>query len=558
VRSDQVGGGHQDWWRGAVLYQVYLRSFRDSDGDGVGDLPGLIAGLDHLRELGVDAVWVTPFFASPMRDFGYDVSDHRAVDPVFGGLDDVDRLLAEAQARGLRVLFDLVLSHTSDQHPWFLESRRDRVNPRADWYVWAEPRPDGTPPNNWLSVFGGSAWRWEPRRRQYYLHNFLAEQPDLNFYAPAVREAQLDVARFWLDRGVDGFRLDAINALTHDPRLRDNPAIDVDEDPSTPDANPYRMQDHVHDKNQPETARFLESFRALLDRYPGAVALGEIGDAPWRALRRAAEYCAPGRLHSCYTFDLLGARFDAEHLAGVVARHEEALADGWPCWSWSNHDVARHVSRLRAPGASRSELARLACTLLLSLRGTPCLYQGEELGLPEAAVDFDDLVDPYGLALWPDFAGRDGCRTPIPWRAGAPHAGFSEARPWLPLAAEHHGLAVDQQARDAHSTLAHYRRALAFRRAHPALARGDLTPITGEGAVLAFERRHEDERLIAAFNLSNDEVHWEPPTGVEISPLVGHGCAGRLDDGVVVLPRWDGFIGAATAAGIDHEGPPGP
>lgn len=336
------------WWRGAVIYQIYPRSFLDTNGDGVGDLPGIIERLGYIASLGVDAIWVSPFFRSPMADFGYDIADQRDVDPLFGTLDDFDRLLARAHALGLKVMIDQVFSHTSDQHAWFRESRQSRDNPRADWYVWADAREDGTPPNNWLSIFGGVAWKWEPRRRQYYLHNFLSSQPDLNFHNPAVQQATLDYVKFWLDRGVDGFRLDSINFCFHDAQLRDNPAKPESERVGrgfSPD-NPYAFQYHYYNNTRPENVGFLERLRALLDQYPGAVTLGEISSED--SLATTAEYTAPGRLHMGYSFELLVDDYSAGYIRATVEKLEATMRDGWRRY-WRRQGALRRYN----PGPAR-------------------------------------------------------------------------------------------------------------------------------------------------------------------------------------------------------------
>ena len=402
------------WWRGAVIYEIYPRSFSDSNADGIGDLQGIIDRLDYVADLGVDAIWIAPFFKSPMADFGYDVADYRSVDPMFGSMDDFDRLLARAHSLGLRVIIDQVLSHTSNEHAWFRESRASRDNPKADWYVWADPKQDGTPPNNWLSIFGGVAWRWEPRRRQYYLHNFLSSQPDLNFHNPQVRRAVLDNLRFWLDKGVDGLRLDAINFCFHDPLLRDNPPKPVEQRIArafSPE-NPYAYQYHHHDNTRPENLQFLNELRALLDDYPGTAALGEVSSED--SLATMAEYTSGDRLHMAYSFELLSDDSSAAHIRATVATLEDRMSEGWPCWALSNHDVRRVVTRWGGARPSRA-LAIQLLAMLCSLRGSVCLYQGEELGLPEAELPFHALRDPYGIAFWPNFKGRDGCRTPMPW-----------------------------------------------------------------------------------------------------------------------------------------------
>ncbi|TIX41376.1 MAG: alpha-glucosidase, partial [Mesorhizobium sp.] len=400
----------RDWWRGAVIYQIYPRSYQDSNDDGIGDLKGIVRRLPYIASLGVDAIWISPFFKSPMKDFGYDVSDYCDVDPMFGTLADFDALVAEAHRLGLKVMIDEVLSHTADIHPWFKESRSSRSNPKADWYVWADARPDGTPPNNWLSIFGGSAWQWDTSRQQYYLHNFLAEQPDLNFHNAEVQDALLDVTRFWLERGVDGFRLDTINFYFHSQGLENNPPLPPEErnDQTAPAVNPYNYQDHIYDKSRPENLGFLERFRALLDEYPAQAAVGEVGDSQ-RGLEVVAAYTAGGkRVHMCYSFDFLAPeKISAAKVRTVLEAFGKVASDGWSCWAFSNHDVMRPASRWAASEADPTAYLKLISALLMSLRGSVCLYQGEELGLGEADLSFEDLQDPYGIRFWPEFKGRD-------------------------------------------------------------------------------------------------------------------------------------------------------
>lgn len=524
-----------EWWRGAAIYQIYPRSFQDTDGDGVGDLPGIIARLDYVASLGVDAVWISPFFKSPMADFGYDVSDYRDVDPLFGTLEDFDRLLAKAHALGLRVMIDQVLSHTSAEHAWFKESRRDRTNPKADWYVWAEAREDGTPPNNWLSIFGGSAWKWEPRRRQYYLHNFLAEQPDLNFHNSDVRRAMLENVRFWLDRGVDGIRLDAINFCFHDAALRSNPAKPAAERKGrgyAPD-NPYAYQYHYYDNTQPEMLPFLGELRALLDRYPGAVALGEISSEDSNATM--AEYTGPSRLHMAYSFELLSDDGSPAHIRATVEESKAAMHDGWPCWALSNHDVERVASRWGNGKMSPVRATQLTA-LIASLRGTVCVFQGEELGLAEAVVPFEALRDPFGIEFWPSFKGRDGCRTPMPWTR-APGAGFSEAQPWLPVSPAQQALAVEVQEADPGSTLNRFRCFLRWHKEQPALKWGDIAFVHTDERVLAFVRDFEGTRILAAFNLSDTPAAAQLSADYRGSILSDHGLpAGTLAGKALSLP----------------------
>ena len=457
-----------EWWRGAVIYQIYPRSFFDSNGDGIGDLPGITARLDHVAGLGADAIWLCPFFPSPQADFGYDVSDYTAVDTCFGTLEDFDALITRAHALGLKVLIDQVWSHSSDRHPWFLESRACRGGVRADWYVWADPSPDGTPPNNWLSVFGGSAWSWEPRRRQYFLHHFLPQQPALNLHNPAVMDAVLECGEFWLRRGVDGFRLDALDFLLHDRRLRANPAAPQSDTP----AKLFGLQHHMHDMLQPETLGVLSRIRDLTDRYPGTVTLGEVSSQPG-ALDRVARYTAgEDRLHMAYTLRPLRGGFDWRTVRRMICDVADTGEDGWVCWSFSNHDVERVVSRwnpTRGATPPSRDFARLLMALLLSLRGSVSIYQGEELGLTEAELALKDLRDPFGIAYWPEFHGRDGSRTPMPWNARQPHAGFTAgAAPWLPVPASHRPLAVETQEADPGALLHDFRRFLAWRKTCPA------------------------------------------------------------------------------------------
>lgn len=533
------------WWRSAVIYQIYPRSFLDTNGDGVGDLPGIIQRLDYVASLGVDAIWVAPFFRSPMADFGYDIADYRDVDPLFGSLADFDRLLAKAHGLGLKVMIDQVLSHTSNEHAWFRESRESRDNPKADWYVWVDAQEDGTPPNNWLSLFGGTAWRWEPRRKQYYLHNFLSSQPDLNFHNPDVRSAVLDNVKFWLDRGVDGLRLDAINFCFHDRQLRDNPAKPQEARVGRGFSadNPYAFQYHWYNNTQPENLLFLSDLRALMDRYPEVTALGEISSED--SLATMAEYTCDQRLHMGYSFELLTDDFSAGYIRDTVRNLEAQMTEGWPCWAISNHDVKRVVTRwARADHAQASPVAwaSMLTAMLCSLRGSVCIYQGEELGLSEADVPYEALQDPYGIAFWPSFKGRDGCRTPMPWDDSA-HAGFSAVAPWLPVPEEHGKLAVAQQERDPGSVLHHFRAFMHWRKDQPVLRWGNIVFLDTPEPVLAFTRSLAGETVLVAFNLAAQAVDLRVPVSGDVVGLEGHGLAqGALEDGRLKLPGFGGLF----------------
>ncbi|MCG9746409.1 alpha-amylase family glycosyl hydrolase [Shewanella sp. Isolate8] len=513
------------WWRGAVIYQIYPRSLMDSNGDGVGDLQGIISKLDYIASLNVDAIWISPFFKSPMKDFGYDISDYLAIDPLFGTMDDFDELIDKAHRLGIKVIIDQVLSHTSDQHAWFSESRQSRDNAKQDWYVWADPKPDGTAPNNWLAIFGGCAWEWEPRRQQYYLHNFLTSQPDLNFHNPDVRRAVLQNVKFWLDKGVDGFRLDAITFCYHDEQLRDNPAKPADKRQGRgfSEDNPYAYQYHYFNNTRPQTVGFIEELRALIDQYPGVVTLGEVSSED--SLATMAEYTqGEDRLHMAYSFELLTDDFSPAYIRQTVEALEQSIGDGWPCWAIGNHDVQRVATRWGRE-AFNSDMAKMLNALLCSLRGSVCSYQGEELGLGEVEIAYEQLQDPFGITFWPMFKGRDGCRTPMPWRHDANHGGFSDNTPWLPVPAEHKAMAVDVQEADPASILNHYRHMLAWRKQHPVLISGDIKFIESTDALLVFERRLGEQSLLVAFNLSGEPQSYSiaGEGATSLTPLAGHG-----------------------------------
>jgi len=525
-----------NWWRGSVTYQIYPRSFMDSNGDGIGDIPGITRRLDHVAGLGVDTIWLSPVFTSPFKDMGYDVSNYRDIDPVFGTLAEFDAMVDKAHALGLKVIIDQVLSHSSDRHPAFEESRQSRDNPKADWYVWADPKPDGSPPNNWSAIFGGVAWEWDPRRRQYYFHNFLKEQPDFNFHNPDVQQYHLDNMRFWLERGVDGFRHDTVNFYFHDARLPDDPADHRKHD--QPPRRPYDMQYHLHSKNQPENLGFLARMRALCDEYEARAMVGEVGDSH-HSIELMGQYTSPGRLHMAYSFEMLGPSFSPDFFRSRINAFWRDAPLGWPCWAFSNHDVPRHLSRWQDHKADDAALAKLAAAMLLSFEGSVCLYQGEELGQLETDLTYDELTDPEGLTFWPELKGRDGCRTPMAWAASAPNAGFSTAnKTWLPVKPPQAARAVDGQSGDD-SVLAFYRRMIALRSATPGLRTGKMTFLPCEDPVLAY-RRGDD--IVAVFNLSAEAAtHTLPAAG---TVLLGEasgvdGRAVRLDPNGFTFVRLD-------------------
>jgi alpha-glucosidase len=494
------------WWQNGVIYQLYPRSFQDSDGDGVGDLGGILQRLDHLSDLGVDAVWISPIFPSPMADFGYDVSDYTGIDPLFGDLAGFDRLLAAAHRRGLKVILDYVPNHTSDRHPWFVESRSSRRSPRRDWYIWRDARPDGSPPNNWLSEFGGPAWTWDAATRQFYYHAYLPEQPDLNWRNPAVAEAMLDVLRFWLDRGVDGFRVDAIHHLFEDAQLRDNPP-----DPGWHRgmAPAHRML-RLHTVDQPEVHQAIAAMRRVTNRYAPERLL--IGEAYLPIDRLMAYYGVDrGGFQLPFNFHLLSTPWTAPAIAALIDAYERALPAGsWPNWVLGNHDRSRVATRIG------TRQARVAAMLLLTLRGTPTIYQGEEIGMTDVPIPPERVRDPWernapGLGF-----GRDPVRTPMQWDGGR-HAGFTSGEPWLPVAADLGRVNVAAQARDPRSLLSLYRRLIALRRADPALSVGDYRLCAADDGILAYWRRQPGRHRLIVLNLGDDARAFRTvPTGARV------------------------------------------
>jgi alpha-glucosidase len=521
------------WWQRGIIYQIYPRSFQDSNGDGVGDLKGIADRIGYLAELGVDAVWISPFYPSPMADFGYDVADYVGVDPLFGTLDDFDALMAAAKARGIRVVLDFVPNHSSDRHPWFQESRASRENAKRDWYIWRDPAPDGGPPNNWISNFGGSAWTFDEATGQYYHHAFLAEQPDLNWRNPAVRKAMFGAMRFWLDRGVDGFRVDVIWHLIKDAAFRDNPPNPAYE-PGQPEINRFLQ---VHSADQPEVHEVVAEMRAVVEAYGERVLIGEI----YLPLERLVAYYGEdlSGAHLPFNFQLLQTTWRAREIAGLIAEYERLLPEGgWPNWVLGNHDKKRIAARIGPVQA------RVAAVLLLTLRGTPTLYYGDEIGLGDVPIPPDSVRDPWetnepGLGV-----GRDPARTPMQWD-GSDGAGFTTDSPWLPLSPDRDVCNVAALDGDPHSILSLYRRLIALRGASKALSVGSLQLLPGTDKVLAYERLHADERMVVALNLSHVEARLDLPDGlrstVRLSTVAGRegermgGATRLLPDEALVL-----------------------
>lgn len=493
-----------EWWRGAVIYQIYPRSFFDTTGNGVGDLPGITRKLDYLEALGVEGVWISPFFKSPMNDHGYDISDYREVDPLFGSNDDFRTLIDEAHARNIKIIADMVISHTSNEHPWFHESRRDRDNPKADWYLWADPKPDGTVPNNWLGRFGGPAWTFDPRREQYYYHGFLESQPDLNLQNPEVQDAVLAEMKYWLDFGVDGFRLDVCNHYMQDPELRNNP---VREHPHGGRwEEPYIMQQHVYDRSRPENVKFLERIRKLADDYDDRFLVGEVGDD--NDVELSADYASGNeRLHTCYCFPMLRSEdYEPDTFRKPIEEFAEHTDSGWPSWTFSNHDAIRPATRWGNGNALDPAFNRQMLALLFTLRGTLFLYQGQELGLPQTHIPYDQMQDPWGKSLFPIWDGRDGARTPMPWCEKPGTAGFTEGKPWLPIPDEHIELSVEVQEEAQDSALNFTRRFLEWRHSCPILLYGEIIFEDADEPFLVFHREGDEEPLWAAFNLSGEDA----------------------------------------------------
>jgi alpha-glucosidase len=497
--GSRSGGDRTLWWQHGVIYQIYPRSFQDSDGDGVGDLPGIISRLDYLEWLGIDAVWLSPIYPSPMADFGYDVSDYTDVHPLFGNMDDFDRLLEEAHRRGLRLIMDFVPNHTSEEHPWFRAARSSRHDPKRDWYIWRDPGPHGGPPNNWLSVFGGQAWTFDEPSGQYYYHAYLAEQPDLNWRNPEVRDEMLAAMRFWLDRGVDGFRVDVMWHLIKDEHFRDNP-----ENPDYREGLPtYHRLVPAFSVDQPEVHEVVAEMRRVVDEYDERVLIGEI----YLPIPQLVTYYGRGDqpgAHLPFNFQLITLPWDAREISVAIDQYEGELPDGaWPNWVLGNHDKSRIASR------AGSEQARVAAMLLLTLRGTPTMYYGDEIGMRDVEIPTERVHDPNERRNPGMRMGRDPGRTPMQWENG-PGAGFSGVEPWLPLADDYRRVNVEALREDADSLLCFVRRLIDLRRSERPLSLGDYYPVNAKGSVLAFLRESEGRRFLVALNLSGKRASLQP------------------------------------------------
>ncbi|MHC2992554.1 alpha-amylase, partial [Pontibacter sp. HJ8] len=484
------------WWQEGIIYQIYPRSFQDSNGDGVGDLQGIIQRLDYLQSLGIKAIWISPVFSSPMADYGYDISDYCDIHPLFGTMQDLEELLEEVHARDMKLILDLVPNHTSDQHPWFLEARASRDNPKRDWYIWQDAKEDGSEPNNWLAMFGGTAWEWDEHTRQYYYHAFLKEQPDLNWRNPEVQEAMMEVMRFWLDKGIDGFRVDVMWHMIKDSQFRDNPA------------NPA-YQEHMatveklipaYSTDQPEVHDIVRMMRKVLDAYDERMMIGEI----YLPIHKLMTYYGTdlNGAHLPFNFLLLSANWDAAELASSINQYEGALPEGgWPNWVLGNHDQPRITSRV---GVAQ---ARVAAMLLLTLRGTPTIYYGDEIGMRDVPIPPDEVQDPQGLNMPGLNLSRDPERTPMQWDQNE-HAGFSTAKPWLRLPYNYQRVNVAAQQEDPYSMLALYKRLIALRQQEPALHSGDYRPVAAKSPLLAYLRYTSDQRFLVLLNLSHKPCHF--------------------------------------------------
>jgi alpha-glucosidase len=490
------------WWRDGIIYQIYPRSFADSNNDGIGDLPGIISQLDYLANLDVDALWLSPIYPSPDVDFGYDVADYTAIDPKFGTMKDFEQLVKAAKKRNIHIILDLVLNHTSDQHPWFIDSKKSKDNPYHDWYLWQDPLPNGDPPNNWQAIFGGPAWEFDPDLGQYYYHMFFKQQPDLNWRNPQVRQAMLDVFRFWLKKGVDGFRLDVFNAYFKDPQLQDNP--------TQFGIRAFDRQKHIYDVSQPEMYPLLNEIRGIMDTRKDTYVVGETFLA---SPQQTASYCGDNKLHSAFNFDFAENRWHPTRFLRSAQKWYEALSeDAWPNNFLSNHDMPRTATRYCFGEDDRR--AKVAAAMILTIKGTPFIYYGEEIGLRDIPIRRkQDVKDPVGKTFWPLYKGRDGCRAPMQWNATV-NAGFSTADPWLPVHDDFPERNVEAQSADPSSLLNFFKQLIQVRKTEPALQRGDFSPLVAEPKhLMAFFRTHQTDQVLVVLNFSSRELIFDLPDG---------------------------------------------
>lgn len=499
------------WWQWGIVYEIYPRSFQDSDGDGVGDLKGITSRLDYLRWLGVTAIWVSPIYPSPMADFGYDVSDYTDIHPLFGTLEDFDKLVAAAHERGLKVILDYVPNHTSEEHPWFVESRSSRDSAKRDWFIWMDPKPDGGPPNNWVSHFGGVAWEWDEATGQYYLHSFLKEQPDLNWRNPEMVEAMLGVLRFWLDRGVDGFRVDVMWETIKDEELRDNPPNPAYKPGVT---NPYFKVLPYYNHDRPDIHELVGKMRSVLEEYDGdRVLIGEIYLPVDRLVAYYGAEDMPGA-HLPFNFQLVLLPWDARRIETAVTTYEAALpAHGWPNWVLGNHD------RMRIATKAGPQQAGNAAILLLTLRGTPTMYYGDELAMEDVPVPADMVQDPVERNVPGMGLGRDPERTPMQWDP-TPNAGFTTGAPWLPLSTDWRTRNVGFEREDPHSTLNLYKRLIELRQSEPALIVGSYASAPADGNILSYLREYEERRFLVVLNLGAEAEEFRVPDSIGVGRIL--------------------------------------
>ncbi|MCL2097239.1 MAG: alpha-glucosidase [Bacteroidales bacterium] len=523
-----------NWWKHGVVYHIYPQSFKDSNHDGIGDIPGIITQLDYIADLGVDAIWLSPIYPSPMVDAGYDIANHRGIDAQYGTMNDFQRLLNEAHRRGLRVIMDLVLNHTSDQHPWFIASKSSVNNPKRDWYIWQPPKK-GKQPNNWITNFGKKAWRYDPNTKEYYFHSFFWEQPDLNWRNPEVKKAMFDIIHFWLEAGVDGFRLDIINLLFKDRQFKNNKI------------GFFVKKPEIYNRNQPEVYPLLKEFRTLLDSYPEKTSVGEIYTPPPGRTTLAVSFLGNGvdMLHLVFDFSLIFTIWNAAAYYKTINRYYRKLPEmGWPCFFLSNHDIGRSIKRLGRWTWHKYAKAKLHAVLLLTLKGTPFIYYGDEIGMENIKIPKKYIQDLYGKIFYPFFRGRDRARTPMQWNSGR-YAGFSTQRPWLPVSKDYSTINVEAEQKDYASILNLYKRLLLLRKKHTALHKGNITFLTkGKNNLLIYTRTDEQEKIFILLNFSNRKKKAQIGAigSAAVVLLSTHHRIKLSEEGVIMLQAFEGLV----------------